>query len=164
MEQTKQEVKSEQVTRRDIEWRDFELLKAWRNSPHIYQTMAENARPLSDEEIAVWIGSYINDEEHKYGTLGVISVDDKPVGWQLARDFESGIPEVGLVIAEIDYWNAGLTVHMDKIGLDRVRAKGFKKIRARTRRDNPRVQGLMPKLGYSKLFENENEIVWTKDL
>jgi RimJ/RimL family protein N-acetyltransferase len=53
---------------------------------------------------------------------------------------------------------------MDRIGLERLRKIGFKKIRARTRRDNLRVQGLMPKLGYEILFENENEIVWIKDI
>jgi RimJ/RimL family protein N-acetyltransferase len=164
MERTKQEVKPEQVTRRGVEWRDFELFKAWRNSPHIYQTMVENARPLSDEEIAVWIGSYINDEKHEFGMLDVIYVDGKPVGWQLARDFESGIPEVGAVITDRELWDAGFIMEMDKIGIDRLKKMGFTKVRAKTRKDNLRVLGVIPKQGYTKVFENENEIIWIRDI
>jgi len=164
LEKTKQKVNIGQVTRRDVEWRDFEIFKSWRNSPHIYNTMVENTRPLNDDEMALWIGSYIEDKEQKFGSLGIIFVDGKPVGWQLARDFESGIPEVGLVIADVNYWNTGLTIHMDRIGLDRLREKGFRKVRIRTRKDNTRVLGLVPKLGYEKIFENANEIVWTKNL
>ena len=36
--------------------------------------------------------------------LVLYMVDGKPAGWGLARDFQSGIPEVGVVIAEKDYW------------------------------------------------------------
>lgn len=164
MEITKQIIKPEQVTRRGAEWRDFELLKSWRNSEQIYQTMVEDARPLSDEEIAEWIGSYIQDKEERYGSLGVIYVGDKPVGWQLARDFESGIPEIGVAIAEQEYLGNKLVDLMDRIGLDRLRQKGFTKIRAKTRKDNSNVLAIMPRLGYKIVYENDIEIIWIRDL
>lgn len=166
MERTEQKVKLGQVTRRDAEWSDFPLFKEWRNSPHIYQTMLECPRPLTDEEVAEWLGSFVNDTEHRFATLGIISVDGKPVGWQMARDFQSGIPEIGLVIADQSYWGSGLADldERDKLGLDLLRQKGFTKVRARARQDNPRVKGLLFKLGYTKIYENEEETVWIKDI
>ena len=152
------------VTRRDAVLNDFWLFKEWRNLPYIYSTMVEDDRPLSDEEIITWLSSYVGDTEHKYGILTVVLVDEKPVGWQLARDFQSGIPEVGFAIANQDYWGTGLYTEMASQGLSRLKDMGFTKVRSRTRKDNLRVLRAAPRLGFTKIYENDSEIVWLRDL
>jgi RimJ/RimL family protein N-acetyltransferase len=164
MEKTKEKIELNRITRRDIRWSDFDLIKEWRNSPHIFETFTEFARPLTDDEIELWIGSYIEDKKHEFGTFVIISVDGKPIGWEISRDFKSGIPEIGVAIADRSYWGSELILSIDRIGRERLRGFGFTKIRIRTRKDNARVLGLVSKVGYTKVFENDFEIAWILDL
>ena len=179
MEGIKERVKLGQVTLRRAEWRDFPLFMKWRNLPHVYENMVECPYPPSEEEVARWLGSYVNDVEERYGFLVLFEVDGASVGWGLARDFQSGIPEVGITIADKDYWGTGLVEVAAKLGFEKVKLHGFRKVRATAMNNNDRILGFLRRTGWEKIYklpenprtlvlgecqECESHSAWVKDI
>lgn len=164
MQETKERVKIGQVTLRRAEWSDFPLFVEWRSLPQVYESITENPYPLSEQEVADWMGSYLNDIDEKYGLLKVIEVDGRPVGYGLIRGLESGIPEYGLAIAYEDYWKVGVKQEARRLGMEILKGLGFKKVRVRTKILDEKIDKEFIAFGYEKIFQGENYIWWLKSL
>jgi len=164
MERTKQEVKTGQVTLRRIEWADFLLLMAWRSLPHVYETMVECPYPPSEEMVAEWMGSYINDPEKKFGGLDIIEVDSKPVGYVLGRNYLDGVPEVGVVIGDRDYWSVGVAKEAARLGYEILRGLGFRKVQAVTKVGNAEVENFIEDSGFQQIYSDPQIKRWLKEL
>ena len=140
------------------------MLFLWRSLPHVYQTVVDNPWPPSEWEVYQWLKSYLDDIEEEYAIFRVVEVGGVPVGYVLARDLVSGVPEVGLVIAKKELWETGVSREAGESGWGILRDRGFAKVKALTRKENTRISHFMEGVGYEKVREDSDIVEWGRDL
>ncbi len=155
-----------QVTRRDAQLSDFPLFEQWWKEPVVYSTMPHPYnKPRTSEEVMTWLETYLDDRDHKYCTLAIVCFSGRPIGFQLSRDYISGIPEVGIIIVDPEFRDKGIgALFSDAVGMNILKSRGFTKVRATVRKDNTKTLHFLEKFGYEEIYEGEDYKVFLRSI
>lgn len=135
---------------------DIELIRYWRNQPHIKQTMQFQA-DITPEMQLKWFHS-INNKDNYYF---IIEADTKKIGLINCKNADpiTRIAEGGIFIWDLDYWNTPIPVFASLSmleGVFEVFSAAGSSI-ATVKKDNKKALQFNKMLGYEIIPETKND-------
>lgn len=131
-----------EVSLRPLEYKDLELLLAWRSNPLIYDHFREQEGPLSWEEHEKWYATR-PEERSDY----VIEFRGRRVGVVTVTEENS----VGIYIGEVTLWGEGVAT----TALEEVVSATDSTLSAEIHRDNQESRRLFEQCGFELIEEGE---------
>jgi RimJ/RimL family protein N-acetyltransferase len=144
------------LTYKRVTIEDIELIRYWRNQPHIKQTM-QFQEDITPEMQLKWFQS-INNKDNYYF---IIEVDTKKIGMINCKNADpiTRIAEGGIFIWDLEYWNTPIPVFAALSMLEGVfevfSAAGASI--ATVKKDNTKALHFNKMLGYEIIQETKND-------
>lgn len=143
-------MKSGLVKLKLVKEEDLELLMAWRSHPKIYKYFLLQKRPLKwEEHIKFW-----NTRKDRQDWVILLSSNNRwrKVGSVYVSNLSKPVPDLGIYIGEVSLHRIGLGSKALNLGINWLKNKGFKKVRARINKANTSSIKLFTKYDFKKKY------------
>lgn len=127
---------------------DIELILAWRSNPAIYKYFRQQRKPLTwEEHIAFW-----KSRKNRKDFMIVVKdkVTSRKIGTLNISRLETDVPEIGILIGEINAQGKGIGSAAVQLGLKWLKNHGYKKAQANINKANVASTKLFTSMDFVK--------------